>query len=52
MKDGEDKQVLVRMPNALLKRLDAEARKAQRPRAAEIRLRLAASFKRQERRAA
>ena len=46
MKTTEDKQVLVRIPEKLLKRLNTEAKRQQRPRAAEIRLRLADSFKR------
>lgn len=41
----EDKQVLVRIPSTVLKVLDKEAKKQQRPRAAVIRLRLAHSIK-------
>lgn len=41
----EDKQVLVRLPVTLVKRLDGEAKKQDRTRAAEIRIRLADSLK-------
>jgi predicted transcriptional regulator len=44
-KTVEDKQVLVRLPATLVKSLDREAKKQQRPRSAVIRLRLAHSIK-------
>lgn len=44
MKKTDDKQVLIRLPVPLVKRLDAAAKKQQRSRTAEIRIRLAESL--------
>lgn len=46
MSKVEDKQVLIRLPATMVKTLDREAKRQQRPRAAVIRLRLAESLKR------
>jgi hypothetical protein len=45
MKKVETKQVLIRMPAPLLKRIDAAATAQQRSRTAEVCIRLAESFK-------
>lgn len=45
MKKSEECLFSIRMPSALVKRLDKEADRAQRSRSAEIRFRLEASLK-------
>jgi predicted DNA-binding protein len=47
-KKAEAKNILVRVPVPLLKRLDAAAKRQQRSRAAEVRVRLEDSLRKQE----
>jgi len=48
MKKPEAKNILVRVPLPLLKKLDASAKRQHRSRTAEVRLRLEESLKKQE----
>ena len=46
MKKVDDKQVLIRLPGPMVKKLDAAAKRHERSRVAEIRIRLGESLKR------